>query len=157
MKENVFDILMYLFEHYFHDAVDIDPDRGRVEADLLEAGFTRSEIHKALNWIDALAETRELPSGSSLQPATRIFTEAECRQLDTECRGFLVFLEQAGVLTPTNREVVVDRIMALEDGDIALDKLKWVVLMVLFSLPGQEAACAWMENLLFDHPSPLTH
>ncbi len=157
MKENVFDILMYLFEHYFHDAVESDPDRAQIEADLLDAGFTRSEIGKALTWIDELAQTRELPPGGDRLPATRVFTEDETHQLDTECRGFLMFLEQGGILTPTNREVAIDRLMALEDGDIDLDKLKWVVLMVLFSRPGQEEACAWMENLLFDNPNRLTH
>ena len=157
MKENVFDILMYLFEHYFQDTVDIDPDRGQIEADLLEAGFTRTEIQKALTWIDELAQSRALPAGSDHPTAMRIFTPAEAARLDTDCRGFLLFLEQGGILTPTNREVVIDRLMALDDGDIDLEVLKWVVLMVLFSRPGQEEACAWMENLLFDSPQRLTH
>ncbi len=157
MKENVFDILMYLFEHYFHDTVEVDPNRAQIESDLIEAGFTESQIHKALNWIDALADNRELPIGSGHRPSMRVFTPAESVRLDTECRGFLLFLEQAAVLTPSNREMVIDRLMALDDPDIDRDKLKWVVLMVLFSQPGQEAACAWMENLLFDTSNPITH
>ncbi len=157
MKENVFDILMYLFEHYFHDAGDIDPDRAQIESDLLEAGFTDPQIHKALNWIDALAENRELLPAQGIHASMRIYTPRECARLDAECRGFLLFLEQTGILDPSHREIVIERLMALEEDFIELDKLKWVVLMVLFSRPGQEEACAWMENLLFEQPDRIAH
>jgi len=33
--------------------------------------------------------------------------------------------------------------MALEQDEMDLDDLKWVVLMVLFNQPGSEAAYAW--------------
>jgi len=33
---------------------------------------------------------------------------------------------------------VIDRLMALEGDEIDLEKLKWVVLMVLFSQPGRK-------------------
>ena len=46
--------------------------------------------------------------------------------------------------------------MALDQDEIDLDDLKWVVLMVLFNQPGAEAAYAWMENQMFeDEPEPL--
>ncbi|MEX0374772.1 DUF494 family protein [Spiribacter pallidus] len=157
MKENVFDILMYLFEHYFHDAVQVDPNRDDIEAELLGAGFTRSRVHDALNWIDALAEHRSMPELGHGPTALRVYTPAETMRLDADCQGFILYLEQIGILTPGNREVVIDRLMALDEGPIDLDTLKWVVLMVLFSQPGQEEACAWMENLLFESPNPVTH
>ena len=50
----------------------------------------------------------------------------------------------------TSRELVIDRVMALESEEIDLDQLKWVVLMVLFNQPGSEAAFAWMEDLVLD-------
>ena len=157
MKENVFDILMYLFEHYFHDAVDVDPNRVEIESELRGAGFAEPQIHKALNWIDALADSRDLPVATDSHGALRVYTEAEMARLDVECRGFLMFLEQTGILTASNRELVIEQLMALDDGAIELDQLKWIVLLVLFSRPGQEEACAWMENLLFEHPNPTAH
>ena len=78
-------------------------------------------------------------------------------RLDKECRGFMLFLEQTGVLDTVSRELVIDRAMALETGDIDLPQLKWVILMVLFNQPGQEAALAWMEDLLFDGISGHLH
>jgi Smg protein len=157
MKENVFDVLMYLFENYFYDP-ESDPDRASLESELSEAGFSKVEVRKAFEWLDGLAESRDLPApGSAGRLAVRVFTEQECARLDAECRGFLLFLEQAGILAPISRELVVDRVMALEDDEIDLDTLKWVILMVLFSQPGQEEAYAWMENLIFDSPTQYLH
>ncbi|RZU99476.1 DUF494 family protein [Spiribacter vilamensis] len=157
MKENVFEILMYLFENYFQDTVDIDPNRAQIEADLRDAGFSDPQILKALAWIDALAETRDLPVSAHGPSAMRIYTSAEMARLDIECRGFMLFLEQAEILTPGARELVIDRLMDLDEDLIDIDQLKWVVLMVLFSQPGQEEACASMESLLFEPPHPTKH
>jgi Smg protein len=38
---------------------------------------------------------------------------------------------------------------------VDIDRLKWLVLMVLSSQPGQEQACARMEDLLFDETDSL--
>jgi Smg protein len=48
------------------------------------------------------------------------------------------------------REIVIDRLVALDGDDIDIDRLKWLVLMVLSSQPGQEQACARMEDLVFE-------
>jgi Smg protein len=77
--------------------------------------------------------------------------------LDLESRGFLMFLEQMGILTPNNRELVIDRVLALDADDMDLEQLKWIVLMVLFNDPGQEAAYAWMEDLVFDNVAGTLH
>ena len=70
--------------------------------------------------------------------------------------GFLLFLEQHGVLDADQRELVLDRAMALDQDELDLDDLKWVVLMVLFNQPGSEAAYAWMETQMFaDEPEPV--
>jgi Smg protein len=78
-------------------------------------------------------------------------------RLDAECRGFLMFLEHNGILDALQRELVVDRVMALDQEEIDLDDLKWVVLMVLFNQPGQEAAFAWMESHMFESEGEPLH
>jgi Smg protein len=90
-------------------------------------------------------------------PPLRVYASEEIDRLDAECRGFLMFLEQQGILDATRREVVLDRLMALELDDIDLIDLKWVVLMVLFNAPGQEAAYAWMESHLLESGGERVH
>jgi len=70
--------------------------------------------------------------------------------LDASCRGFLLFLEQIQVLNLETREMVIDRVMALDNTEFDLEDLKWVVLMVLFNIPGYESAYQQMEELLFE-------
>jgi uncharacterized protein Smg (DUF494 family) len=62
----------------------------------------------------------------------------------------MMYLEQIGILSAHQRELVIDRLMALDCEEIDVDDIKWVVLMVLFSQPGEETAYARMEDLVFE-------
>lgn len=160
MKENMFDVLMYLFEHYYmEDESRPAPDREMLQTELLEAGFPPAEVNQAFDWLEGLANQQNLPLQEPLNTANsiRVFSREECERLDTESRGFLLFLEQMGILTATSRECVIERAMALDTVDFDLEQLKWVVLMVLFNQPGEEAAYAWMEDLVFDSLSDHLH
>ena len=47
MKENVFDVLMYLFENYYMDEENpVTPDRESVQQELHNAGFPAPEIEQ---------------------------------------------------------------------------------------------------------------
>jgi Smg protein len=87
----------------------------------------------------------------------RIYAPQEVTKLSSECRGFLLFLEQIRVLSCETREIVIERLMDLDTPDIELDDMKWVVLMVLFNVPGNENACHQMEELLYDDPEGSIH
>jgi Smg protein len=151
MKENMFDVLMYLFEHYYMDEeTDLSPDRESLHSELLEAGFPSSDINQAFEWLEGLAEQQHQIQPPQTENSIRIFSGRECERLDTESRGFLLFLEQMGILPPDARERVIERAMALETDDFDISQLKWVILMVLFNHPGAEAAYAWMEDLVFE-------
>lgn len=161
MKENILDVLLYLFEHV------LDADAGALRngdsrqstvllGELADAGFSTTEIHKAFDWLDALAQARPAPQPARGGGPVRVYAGAELEKLDADTRGFLMFLEQHGVLDAGQRELVVDRVLALEQDAIDIDDLKWVVLMVLFDQPGSEAAYAWMQTQMFDdEPEPV--
>ncbi len=159
MKENVLDVLMYLFENYMNDDIEFDANEESLRSELVNAGFRQGEISKAFSWLEGLASLQDRPS--ELPPTTaraiRVYTERECERLDLDCRGFLMFLEQTGVLGHTTREMVIDRVMALESEEIDLEHLKWVTLMVLFNQPGHEAAYAWMEDFMFEENAGVVH
>lgn len=152
MKENVFDVLMYLFENYMDDGPEFNPDQEALTAELSEAGFARAEIRKAFSWLEELSALRAQPldavTGGSA--AVRHFSVRETEKLDAEGRGFLHYMERNGVLTPLTREITIDRVMALETDEVTLEQLKWVMLMVLFNQPGQETAYDILEAMVFD-------
>jgi Smg protein len=158
MKENVLDVLMYLFETYIDAEEEPEPDQNELRDELARAGFADSEIDRALDWLDGLAEKQDdLTYSRQTGHGTRIYNVMEHERLDTGCRGFITYLEQIGILSPPQREILIDRLLALETPDIDVEQIKWVVLMVLFSQPGQELAYARMEDLVFDESGGMLH
>jgi len=157
MKESILDVLLFLFEHYFYEDPDAVRDRDSLQKGLLQAGFSPTEISKAFDWLDELARQRPAANGPPrVAGPVRMYVEQELAKLDRESVGFLMFLEQQGILDADQRELVLDRVMALDQDELDVDDLKWVVLMVLFNQPGAEAAYAWMENQMFDgDPEPV--
>jgi len=156
MKESILDVLLYLFEHYFTEDADLVRDRDSLQSGLLQAGFSPAEVSKAFDWLDALADQRPSVPVVRADGPTRVYSGPELDRLDVDCRGFLLLLEQHRVLDSDQRELVLDRVMALDQDELDLDDLKWVVLMVLFNQPGSEAAYAWMETQMFDdEPEPV--
>ena len=158
MKENVLDVLMYLFETYVDADEDTDSDQNELRAELSRAGFGDSEIDRALEWLDGLTDEQPTYSyGKQTAHGTRIYSDSEEQRLDVACRGYITYLEQIGILSPPQREILIDRLLALDSPDIDVDQIKWVVLMVLFSQPGQELAYARMEDLVFDEEAGVVH
>ncbi len=129
----MFNVLVYLYQHY--GAPQACPDPDSLAKTLASAGFEDDEISDALSWLQGLKRITE--DSVALAPASdssfRIYAESETLCLDLAARGFLAFLEAAGQLTPTQREIVIERALASDERPIPLETLKVVVLMVLWS------------------------
>lgn len=150
IKQSAVDVLMFLFERVLSDENESLDERKEVANRLEEMGFQNKEIDQAFNWLEDLAFIQDGAHYAPVkQSSMRVFSEEEKALLTDDSLGFLVFLEQAGVLTPVTRELVLDRIIAL-DNELDTEQLKWVVLIVLHSHPGEENAYAWMESIMFD-------
>ena len=158
MKENVIDVLMYLFETYTDIGDNPESNQNELRLELLQAGFNDGEIENALLWLDELTgHQKALEYGDLSSQGIRIYNSFEQERLDKYCRGYIVYLEQIGILSPPQRELLIDRLLALESNDIDVEQIKWVVLMVLFSQPGQELNYARMEELIFDKKMSSIH
>ncbi|MCJ8351655.1 DUF494 family protein [Moritella sp.] len=147
------DILIYLFENFYEqNESEFLVDRDDLLSELIQAGFVEVEIHKAITWIENLVELRNGGVQTHLQVSSmnsiRIYTEAEQFYINTECRGFLLFLEHINVLNIETREMAIARLIELENTDLDLDDIKWVILMVLFNVPNGEKAYLQMEELV---------
>jgi len=157
MKETVLDLLMFLFENYMDEQPHLPGRHQHAEfyTKLLAAGFEQEEIDQAFAWLEGVLHN---PAAGMVDPnarAFRIYDELEQAQIDRDARGFLLQLEQIGLVTPSVRETVIDRAMALDEDEIDIERLKWVVLLVLFAIPGEEQNFARMEELVFDDAALL--
>jgi Smg protein len=150
MTTSVLDILIYVFDRYMLDEAPEILERNELALDLERAGFAHAHVERALEWLADLAGEHARPRVQGSERSVRIFSECELIRLSTECRGFLMTLERLGVLSPAQREIVVDRMLALDADELDTEQLKWVVLMVLSSQPDQEQAFARMEDLALE-------
>jgi Smg protein len=157
MKESVLDILIHLFENFLDADDDSAPSRDALKQELEQAGYPETDIERALAWLESLAADPDRAMNEGTARAVRVFSGHEQLRLDTDVRGYLLHLENLGILSAAQREVVIDRLLALEADDIDIEQLKWVVLMVLFSQPGQENAYQRMEDLVFDERRDAMH
>lgn len=148
----MFDVLVYLYETYYRP--DACPDSAALVKKLSAVGFEEDEISKALGWLTDLAETTNELAGHVPQQAVvtggfRIYVDHELDVLGTPAVGFIQFLESAKVITPVQREIVVERALAAAESQISLDKLKVIVLMVLWS-QGKEPDGLMFDELFLD-------
>lgn len=159
MKETVLDVLMYLFNNYLEDEYEVDSDQESLRSELVQAGFSENQVTRAFEWLEGLSENKELIHCDSADPgkAIRLFTEHEMERMDASCRGFLLFLEQIGILNTRDRELVIDRVMVLDTEDLDLQQLKWIIVMVLLNQPENGRDMHWMEDIVMDEMQTGIH
>lgn len=143
----MFDILLYLYDTYLY--ADRFPDAEQLSRKLSAAGFEDEAIGEALDWLDALDDLTPAEAGI-VTPALRIYTPDESARLATEGRGFLAYLENAGLLSPQAREWVIDRALALPDAEVSALRVKWIALLALWKQKGA-GDVLWLEDLVRGH------
>jgi Smg protein len=151
----MFEILMYLFESYFDAGSYPEPDK--LSRKLTAAGFEGEEISEALTWLSALQQQNPDNYPATLEHAgLRHFAELELQRISFEARQFLIFAEQQKMISAVEREMVIDRAVALQQENIKLDKLKLIMLMVLWNRH-RELDPLLVEELLTPLHSTLLH
>ncbi len=162
IKQSVVDVLMFLFERYLDDDTQdensrVTDERDSIQLRLEEMGFHNHDINQAFDWLEDLAELREKDQSITVkETSTRIYSEEEKELISLESIGFLNFLEQTNILTPITRELILDRVIALGH-PLDAEQLKWIIMIVLHSHPGEENALALMEDFIFDETIDFLH
>jgi Smg protein len=168
----MFEVLAFVYENYWHG--DACPELPALQRKLNAVGFDDDEVQDALIWLEELkSATHNLPpqpavaSCAHAEPlahrpthagfeAMRVFTPAEQARLGCEGWGMMVFLVSAGVLPWQRLELVMDRAMATSTGDLSVDDLKLIVLMVFWSL-GEEPDALVLDELCDNHADRVGH
>ncbi len=160
IKQSVVDVLMFLFERYLDDdetseAGHVTDKRDSIQLRLEEMGFHNQEINLAFDWLEDLADMQADLYGNNQQfikikeTSTRIYSKEEKKLIGLESIGFLNFLELNNILTSVTRELILDRVVALGQ-PLDAEQLKWVIMIVLHTNPGEENTLALIEDFIFD-------
>lgn len=151
----MFDILVYLFETYYQPGAC--PAPSVLARKLSAAGFEKEDISAALEWLsglERLAEEEGRPAGAR---SLRLYCGAELAKLPAECRGFLIFLENAGAIDAMLREMIIERAMVLPEPAVSIGKLKIIVLMVMWRREHEVDTLLLEELLSEEDDQPFVH
>ena len=134
-------------------------DQATIVSELEQVGFNRNEIGRALDWLDGLNRVQaSVQAGPQLTPnAIRHYAVDESERLGIEGRGFLLYLEQLSILDPMTREVVIDRLLALDPREVDLGRIKWVVLIALFNQPDKKSALSLLQDMILSDAFDVLH
>ena len=159
MTNNILDVLTFMFDILFESAEqdsaqEVDDDL--LKSHLSDAGFDAVRIEKALNWLENIAalQNGRITAFDTTHNSMRIYNEFEKNKLDAKARGFIMFMENMGQLSASQREIVIDQVMSLEDSKLTIDDLKWVVMMVIGNSAETPVPAQWIESVVFYDDNP---
>jgi len=128
----MFDILMFLFESYFY--AGNYPDSDKLSLKLSAAGFEDEDIHQALAWLSGLKQLSQADYPTTINHSgNRCYADLEIKRISPEARHFLTFWEHHKMITPVEREMILDRAVVLGCENLPLGKIKLIALMVLWN------------------------
>jgi Smg protein len=143
----MFDILMFLFESYFNAGSYPDPDKLSIK--LSAAGFEEDDI--SLNQLTQL----DYPANIN-QSGLRSYAKLEVQCISPEGLHFISFWEHNKLITPVEREMIIDRAVAFGRDGLSLDRVKLIALMVLWN-QHEELDPLLVEDLLTPANSAQLH
>ena len=128
----MFDILMFLFESYFN--AGSYPDADKLSIKLSAAGFEEDDISRALTWLSGLDQLSLADYPAEINHSgIRHYAEYEYQCISEDALQFISFWEHSKMISPIEREMIIDRAVAFGRDAMPLDQVKMITLMVLWN------------------------
>jgi Smg protein len=150
------EVLAYLFEQFYN--ADGLPDMSQLAKKLSLAGFEGEDIHDALTWLGELKQIDAAPylALDQMGLAYRSLLPLELERFSDDAAEFLFSLDAARILTAGERELVLDRVWREPEGEITCERIKLIVLMVIWQ-KRDALSNLLIEDLLFGRDGAALH
>jgi len=120
----VLEMVTYFLRKSLEDGLEPDA-RAELVDSLMEEGHHPNEINAALTIVESIQRRLEAPrTNAPAPPSNRLFMVMEELHLPVEVRGYLTQLVDMGVLTPAQRDQVVERTLVMDPGDVTLGEVE---------------------------------
>ena len=152
----MFEVLIFMFENYF--SKHALPEKEVIAQELHAAGFEQSDVSGAVNWFHEMKLMLTQPTSvySHQHTGLRMFAESELKKISTESFGFIIFLQQANVINDVERDLIIDRAMALKQKQINIEEMRWITMIALWN-EGREKDYLFVEDALFNPRGLILH
>jgi Smg protein len=150
----MFEVLVFMFENYF--AHHAEPAHEVLTQELAAAGFADTDINGAVSWFDEMQSMLAQPPAiyCHKDSGMRIFACYELKKINLESISFILFLQQANVINDVERDLIIDRAMALKQEHISIEEMRWITMIALWNT-GREKDYLFVEDAMFN-PRGLT-
>ncbi len=133
MRERMFEMVNLIVEHMLKEnsLSFYEPEM----ADLLRShGFESEEISEAFHWLHHFAPGGDSGIGdrSGSGRAFRLLSDEERLAFSSEAYGYLLQLQQKGLIDGTMREEILQRTFSLVEHEISRDDIRAMALLVAF-------------------------
>lgn len=122
MHERIVEIILFLVNELKSNKQLSDVDVSL----LTENGYTQTEISTAFSWLfERLSVGQQLiPGGQDTQLSHRVLHDAEKMVITSEAYGYLIQCRQLGLLSNTDIETIIERIMAAGFSTVGVPEMK---------------------------------
>jgi Smg protein len=153
------EVLIFMFQNYMDNQSVLNQqeiEKDNIAQELSQAGFDYNDILGAFDWYKELRNLIGQPYDQYLNSpnSIRVYTENELERIDSESFSFINFLEQANVIKPNERDLIIDRAMALKQQEITIEEIRWITMMVLWN-DKRKKDYLFVEDAVFN-PKGLT-
>lgn len=137
MRDKILDILGHLSQSLTREK-DLFYDAQEIWDELLEKGYSESEIEHALSHIERTSLDVPGPFWSDAIPVYRSYTAEEMSRLSCKVRGYLWKLKCRGIIDHALEDEIVQKAMNLEDQP-GLREIKTVAALTVFGYEHKDA------------------
>ncbi len=130
MHERIVEIILFLVNE-----LKSNKQLSEVDVSLLsQNGYTQSEISTAFSWLFERLSVGEplVPPGKPGNSSHRMLNDAEKMVIQSDAFGYLLQCHQLGLLTNSDMEIIIERIMAAGFSTVGINEMKSFVAGLLF-------------------------
>ncbi len=145
--------VLYLFDKHISTNTKFTVDEATIADELEEHGYPLNVIDRTAAWVSNIAKQKNHLESFALRDNTiRVFSADESKKITAPIRAYINQLKKSGIITTTEREIIINCIMQIDEGDdeLELSQVKRIILLVLFNLSNQYKALLAYEHILAD-------
>ena len=117
---------------------DLSQNKGKslkeLDSELVGLGYSAEEIEQAIFWLSSQWQPGCRPMDDTMKPAHRVLSPWEAMCLDTDSYGYLLRLQNLGIIDLDQFETIMTRILPIGGEKLPLGELKTLAGSIIFDL-----------------------
>lgn len=130
MQEKIFELIVNILNEMQEKKEFNEIDINKYTSE----GYTKAEINTAFAWIFSKIESSELIFDAKRKSSKshRVYHKFEKNLFTKEALGYMIQLKELGIITETDEESIIDKLISAGYKDIGIDEIKMIASTMVF-------------------------